>query len=240
MASGNSVLSARFLGDIKAGFLVPYVLCLKNNQCSVASLALDSLQRGELQIKNFGKDVNFLVLMPVVVSKTSGFDGKELSFNFSITAKTEPAPVVLASTTLPVTLIPAEQTLEQKKLALKAQILVIQQQIASLQEQLLVLSQGQVSCLAITESLKIKSQGPAVKCLQKFLKQQGQAIYPEGLITGYFGELTELAVKRFQEKYKDEILKPLGMEIASGVVGPSTRAKINQLLRQSTVRVMDN
>jgi len=64
------------------------------------------------------------------------------------------------------------------------------------------------------------------------LKSQGPEIYPEGLVTGYFGPLTLSAVKRFQQKYWQEILAPWGLtkDQATGFVGPTTRAKINQLL----------
>lgn len=46
-------------------------------------------------------------------------------------------------------------------------------------------------------------------------------VYPEGLVTGYFGSLTEKAVKRFQTKY--------GIE-QTGFVGPQTRSKLNSLI----------
>ena len=45
-------------------------------------------------------------------------------------------------------------------------------------------------------------------------------IYPAKLITGYFGNLTREAVKRFQAKHG---IDPLG------IVGPKTRAKLNEL-----------
>ena len=69
-----------------------------------------------------------------------------------------------------------------------------------------------------------------VRCLQGFLKLYGQDIYPEGLITGNFGNLTKSAVIRFQEKYKNEILIPAGISQGTGFVGPLTRNKINNLL----------
>jgi hypothetical protein len=52
--------------------------------------------------------------------------------------------------------------------------------------------------------------------LQKLLKQDS-SVYPEGLVTGYFGRLTEAAVQRFQAKY--------GIRV-TGQVGPETRAKL--------------
>ncbi len=65
--------------------------------------------------------------------------------------------------------------------------------------------------------------------MQEFLASQ-KDIYPEGLITGFFGTLTQKAVIRFQEKYSSEILIPLGLTSGTGFVGPSTRAKINQII----------
>ena len=69
-----------------------------------------------------------------------------------------------------------------------------------------------------------------VRCLQQQLKEA--AVYPEGFITGNFGQLTLAAVIRFQEKYSAEILAPLGLTQGTGYVGPATRAKLNQLFVQ--------
>ena len=64
--------------------------------------------------------------------------------------------------------------------------------------------------------------------LQELLVKEG--VYPEGLITGFFGDLTKQAVIRFQEKYASDILLPLKLDKGTGYVGPATREKINQLL----------
>lgn len=60
-----------------------------------------------------------------------------------------------------------------------------------------------------------------VSTLQALLAQDRE-LYPEGLVTGYFGPATEAALKRFQVKYG---LEPVG------IVGPQTRLKLNELLR---------
>ncbi|TET84299.1 MAG: hypothetical protein E3J36_01645 [Candidatus Nealsonbacteria bacterium] len=81
-------------------------------------------------------------------------------------------------------------------------------------------------------NLKLGSQGTEVKELQKCLANPpagGPEVYPEGEITGYFGQLTKKAVIRFQEKYKEEILEPAGIEKGTGLVRKTTRAKLNEI-----------
>ncbi|MCL5012215.1 MAG: chitobiase/beta-hexosaminidase C-terminal domain-containing protein [Patescibacteria group bacterium] len=77
-----------------------------------------------------------------------------------------------------------------------------------------------------TQPLLLGSQGAEVTRLQTFLKSQGSTIYPEGLVTGYFGQATLRAVQRFQELYN---IAHVG-DVGYGFVGPATRAKINALL----------
>jgi hypothetical protein len=77
--------------------------------------------------------------------------------------------------------------------------------------------------------LSVGSQSREVTNLQKFLSQLSNEIYPEKKITGFYGPLTEKAVKKFQLQYgvvKDE------KERGYGVVGPKTRAKLNEVYSQ--------
>ena len=74
-------------------------------------------------------------------------------------------------------------------------------------------------------TLSVGQRGQAVRALQQFLVNQGPDIYPEGLVTGYFGSLTSAAVERFQGKYG---IAGAG-EAGYGVFGPKTRAKANGL-----------
>ena len=92
-----------------------------------------------------------------------------------------------------------------------------------------LLPPGQAVKAAILRTLQTGVSGDDVKALQDLLLKEG--VYPNGLITGYFGNLTKAAVIRFQEKYASEILAPNGLFAGSGIVGPSTRAKLNQLLK---------
>jgi len=70
-----------------------------------------------------------------------------------------------------------------------------------------------------TKTLVLKMEDAEVFNLQKVLSLD-PAIYPEGEVTGYFGKLTEAAVKRFQKKYCIR---------TTGQGGPQTRAKLHEL-----------
>lgn len=51
--------------------------------------------------------------------------------------------------------------------------------------------------VAIARHLDLGTSGSDVTELQTYLSRS-PAIYPEGLVTGYFGQLTKAAVERFQ------------------------------------------
>ena len=105
--------------------------------------------------------------------------------------------------------------------ALLDQIKVLQAQVQALktaQEQV-VKAQGEVSqALKLLRSLGQGMSGDDVKALQVILAAD-TSIYPEGLITGFYGRLTSEAVKKFQKKHGIEML---------GLVGPKTLKKLNE------------
>src|SRR3989344_5574339 len=117
---------------------------------------------------------------------------------------------------------------------LRSQIQALLAQIVSLQEQISRMSSTTPptpSCVAPTYNLYLglkddETEGQ-VTGLQKFLARYPD-IYPDAQITGYFGPLTEQAVKRFQAKHG--IVSSGSPETTGyGVVGPATRAKIREL-----------
>ncbi|XOB41106.1 MAG: ABC transporter substrate-binding protein [Candidatus Nealsonbacteria bacterium] len=77
-------------------------------------------------------------------------------------------------------------------------------------------------------TLTVGSQGAEVKELQKCLSKDPE-IYPEGKISGYFGSQTKAAVIKFQEKYKEDVLTPFGLEKGTGDVKSKTREKLNEV-----------
>lgn len=94
---------------------------------------------------------------------------------------------------------------------------------------LLMFSRANAQEQIIMSQLDRGDRGSEVLKLQTFLAADVN-VYPEGLVTGYFGSLTEAAVARFQTKY--------GIA-AVGRVGPITLAKINSLIVGGSLPVGD-
>jgi len=125
---------------------------------------------------------------------------------------------------------------------LQAIILQLQEQIKSLQAQIEQLKSELTAAkseltevkaeLKFTRTLYRGVSGDDVLELQEFLKQFSD-VYPEGLVTGYFGPLTEAAVKRLQEK---ENIVSGGTSVTTGYgqVGPKTLAKLNEIMTSGT------
>lgn len=81
-------------------------------------------------------------------------------------------------------------------------------------------------CHDFNSDLRYQDKGKEVEALQIALKKEGFDVAKED---GYFGGSTFLAVVGFQEKYKTDILSPLGLKTGTGSVGKNTRAKLNEL-----------
>ncbi len=80
----------------------------------------------------------------------------------------------------------------------------------------------------LKSDLREGSQSAEVTALQTCLAEDPE-VYPEGKITGYFGSQTKEAVIRFQEKYSKDILEPWGFNQGTGLVGQTTRDKLNEV-----------
>ncbi len=80
-----------------------------------------------------------------------------------------------------------------------------------------IVGAGTAKAAALYRQLELGMSGADVTSLQTFLAKD-PSIYPQGLVTGYFGTLTKAAVARFQTRN--------GIS-AIGRVGPITLAAIN-------------
>jgi peptidoglycan hydrolase-like protein with peptidoglycan-binding domain len=106
--------------------------------------------------------------------------------------------------------------------SLLEQIRVLQSQIQALQTaqaQLKTAGQNVSSTLTLIRGLRGGMTGDDVIALQTALASD-PSIYPEGIVSGYFGNLTSKAVKNFQKKHGFEQV---------GFVGPKTLKKLNEL-----------
>lgn len=137
--------------------------------------------------------------------------------------------------TLP--LLVSAQTVDE----LRAQVLQLLQRVEDLQKSggipaaaqsgigsVAAVSSGAVSggsalqCPHISRSLKLGATGDDVSRLQRFLALD-PSVYPEAQVTGYYGSLTEAAVKKFQCKNKI-VCDGTPDSTGYGVTGPRTAA----------------
>lgn len=79
-----------------------------------------------------------------------------------------------------------------------------------------------------SRDLRRGNQGTLIIALQECLARDPE-VYPQGIVNGVFGPATKKAVSAFQEKYAADILAPSGLSRGTGVVGPATRAKLNEI-----------
>ncbi|MDD5738594.1 MAG: peptidoglycan-binding domain-containing protein [Candidatus Pacebacteria bacterium] len=199
-------LKLTFNFDSKALFALKYVLCEIKDGCSVFGFDVSDSKK-ELVINNFSQHYLSLTLIPSVKPRFSNAAGLGDVYSFSVVAQTSNEPSKFQE--------------EELIKSLLAQIEQLKIQIAKVQAQLLAMGKTNLVCSGFQTNLYFGLSSSQVSCLQEFLKNQGPDIYPQGIVSGYFGNLTKTAVINFQEKYG----------IAStGYVGVLTRAKINQML----------
>ncbi len=92
-------------------------------------------------------------------------------------------------------------------------------------------------CFALTRGLKIGVRGQEVLLLQRYLNSDNDTRIAAfgagspGNETEYFGPATARAVSKFQEKYRDEILTPIGLRYGTGTFSHGSWKKLVKLLR---------
>lgn len=228
---GRGTIKIEFIGNPDNIFKVPYVIKDVSGSYSVNFMALNEFQRGEVLINKFGSNVDSVAIIPSIQTKILGFINPEVSVPFfwsvSVIDEKDEDDTISKYLDKPVS--------EMSQSEILGKIAEIEALLNQLKSQLSLFNQpeseeSQISCAKLEQNLSYGLKDEKVRCLQEFLKNQGAGIYPEGLVTGYFGALTRTAVVRFQEKYASEILSPLGLFRGTGFVGQNTLAKINQLI----------
>ncbi len=209
---GKESLKLEFTGSSEVDFKIPYIVEDLSGRYSVDFLELDQSQKGTIYVKD--EKIISLTIIPSVQDKISDFTGEEPSYQFFWSATSEKSEAELI------------EELKERIEGLKAQIATLQAQIAAILGE-------EAYCGKFEDNLYygLKDDNE-VRCLQEFLKLQGEEIYLEGLVTGNFLSLTKTAVIRFQEKYAQEILIPLGFEKGTGYFGSLSREMANKLIHR--------
>lgn len=151
--------------------------------------------------------------------KESGTTG---SYSITVTLTNCTIPVTPTPTPTPTTLTPEIQAYYQ------AQITQLLAKIAQLEAELARVLAGQPAwCHTFNANLRYGDSGSEIEALQTALEKQG--LYQKGTNPASFEDYLASSVVAFQEKYISEILTPYRLTRGTGFVGPSTRAKLNQL-----------
>lgn len=88
------------------------------------------------------------------------------------------------------------------------------------------------SAAMLTQTLDLGDSNGDVTSLQTYLATNA-TIYPSGLVTGFYGPLTQAAVERFQTA-QGIVTSGTAATTGYGRVGPSTLARINSLMGGTT------
>src|SRR3989344_7702967 len=126
------------------------------------------------------------------------------------------------------------QTTQETIAQLQAMIVRLQAQIVELQRQRgiggITPSDGSVWCYNFNKNLQSEMGEGDVAYLRNVLNKEGLGVsVSRPMDITIFDEATTNATIRFQEKYRSEILTPIGLTRGTGYVGPATRAVLNRL-----------
>lgn len=116
----------------------------------------------------------------------------------------------------------AQETTDSARMAeLIQRIQELQAQVKTLQEQYAGLRTEIQEAMELTRTLASGMSGEDVRALQELLATDTE-LYPEGLVTGFYGPMTERAIQRLQARF--------GIEQV-GTVGPITQRTVNELFK---------
>lgn len=227
IVGGKETLKLEFSGDKNANFQVPYVITNKSGKREIGFLGLDNQQQGIIYVPDFNEDNVSLTIIPLVEPVLFSFGPAGAVYQFSFKVST-------------VSQNPQNQETEMIR-KLREQIAALQTEIARVQAKIFQW-QGGLAIIGLPTGFSFQNrleQGMShneVRYLQMVLNADAatrlasSGAGSSGNETIYFGALTKAGVVKFQEKYASEILVPWGLVQGTGIVGETTRAKLNALL----------
>jgi len=136
---------------------------------------------------------------------------------------------IIVSILVLLVLAPASVSAASELSALQEQLFLLIQQVVRLQAELNTAQKiSNLPCYTLTRDLRFGDSGDEVAGLHKALKQEGFDFGTEES-SRYFGEKTAAAVVAFQQKYAEDVLKPIGLTYGTGYFGKLTRDKVNEI-----------
>ncbi|MDQ5949393.1 MAG: hypothetical protein QG589_519 [Patescibacteria group bacterium] len=115
--------------------------------------------------------------------------------------------------------------------SLLAQIQSLQVQLAQVKNATTGATSGisRPGCYVFSTNFGYGSSGQKVADLQAVLEKEGFTINNQEKDKDVFLASTQSAVSKFQEKYRDDILVPTGLERPNGFIGRVSRLKLNEI-----------
>ncbi|MBP6912589.1 MAG: Ig-like domain-containing protein [Candidatus Pacebacteria bacterium] len=171
----------------------------------------------------------------IVISKdAANYTSSDTNHTFT----TSSCPVVSSGGAVPVFIL--QQMSDNLRAQNTNQVnLTIQKELEDKESKKLEVLEGNTKKNIFTKNLKYGLDNEEdVRSLQKFLNANGFIVSTRGPGSpgneiNYFGYGTKRAVEKFQKKYFEEILAPLGNKTPTGYVGEYTRNKINKILNEN-------
>ena len=160
--------------------------------------------------------ISFSVASPSTSSSSGGGGGGGGGSSISSDSSTQ------TSTTTSTTISTSTSAIASTTIATSTSATSIKQEAVSE-----IVSSAEIVSYVFIRNLAFGERSEDVKHLQEILAQDKE-IYPEGIISGYYGFLTQKAVERFQIK-RQIVSSGTAETTGFGLVGPLTRTKINEV-----------
>jgi hypothetical protein len=205
ITGGSGIIRLKFtMPEEVPMYKIPYIIEKVNGTKTIGFLDFSSVNIQELYVEEMGNENKAIYFIPFI--GFSGEQGRTYYHSWEVNSVES-----------------VEEREEEIIQALLKRIDELKRQVVMLQTQLAMQKtyQYNTSCSIFSQDLHYGMRSEQVKCLQQFLANLENDVYPEKLVTGYYGPLTLAAVQRYQA------FKGI---ITTGYFGPLTRAAANQSL----------